>query len=121
MSDIKSIAPKDWAKFLEDFSFRNNNRRARFQIFKGSNTEEEKQESFLEDISLREESDSKTVVVTRIDRTKENAEKIHDRITNVTGLAVQYDVDGSESVLEISDQEKELVLLRFESKIDGVS
>lgn len=118
MTNIKQIEPKDWAGFLEDFSTRNNNRRARFQIFKGNNSEEERQESFLEEISLKNEN---TVVVTRIDRTKENADKFHDTITNVSGIAVQYDVDGSESVLEITDREKELVLLRFESMVDGVS
>jgi hypothetical protein len=121
MSNIKQIARADWQSFLEDFSLRNNNRRARFEVFKGINSEEERQEYFLEDISLKDENESKTIAVTRIDRTKPNTEKIHDKITNVTALAVQYDVDGSESVLEISDAEKELILLRFESKVDGVS
>lgn len=121
MSDIKQIGYTDWQSFLEEFSLRNNNRRARFEVFKGANSEEERQEYFLEDISIKDEDNSKTIVVTRIDRTKPNAEKIHDKITNVTGVAVQFDVDGSENVLEITDAEKELILLRFESKIDGVS
>lgn len=118
MTNIKQIQPIDWAEFLQEFSAANNNRRARFQIFRGNNSEEERQEAFLENISLQDEN---TVVITRIDRTKENAEKFHDQITNVTGIAVQYDTDGSESVLEIMDKEKELILLRFESKVDGVS
>lgn len=120
MSEIKHIAPNNWAKFLEEFSMRNNHRRARFQIFKGNKADEEKQESFLEDIALKNE-DGNTIVVTRIDRTEANAKKIHDRITNVIGLAVQYDTDGSEDALEITDKENELVMLRFESKVDGVS
>ncbi len=121
MSNIKQIEPKDWQIFLEQFSSRNYNRRARFQVFKGHGSNEEAQESHLEDVSLQQESDSRTVVVTRIDRTKANASKIHHRITNVRGIAVQYDTDGSEDMLEISDIENELVMLRFESRVDGVS
>lgn len=121
MSDIKQIEPNDWVKFLEDFSTENNNRRARFQVFQGNRANEEGQESFLENISLNDENNSKTIVVTRIDRTEANSEKIHDTITNVTGIAVQYDTDGSIDALEISDKEGELVMLRFESKVDGVS
>lgn len=121
MSDIKQIEPNNWNQFLQDFSARNNNRRARFQIFHGNQADEEGQESFLEEISLKDENNSKTIVVTRIDRTETSAEKFHDKITNVTGIAVQYDTDGSEDALEITDKEKELVMLRFESKVDGVS
>ena len=121
MSEIKQIEPKDWKEFLEEFSTRNNNRRARFQIFKGRETEEESQESHLEEVSIKSEGSSQTVVVTRIDRTKAEANKIHDTITNVRGIAVQYDTDGSEDVLEISDTENELISLRFESKVDGAS
>lgn len=119
MSRIKQISQNDWGKFLEEFSMRNNSRRSRFEIFQGNNTEEERQEYFFEDISLRENGD--TIVVTRIDRTEANAGKIHDTITNVKGLAVQFDVDGSEDALEIVDTENELIMLRFESKVDGVS
>ena len=121
MSEIKQIEPKNWEDFLTDFSTRNNNRRARFQIFKGRNANEESQEAHLEDISIKADGSSQTIVVTRTDRTNANAAKIHDSITNVRGIAVQYDTDGSEDVLEISDTENELILLRFESKVDGVS
>lgn len=121
MSEIKQIEPGNWEKFLEEFSERNNNRRARFQIFKGRNTENEAQEAHLEDISLKTEGGSKTIAVTRIDRTKGDGEKIHDTITNVVGIAVQYDTDGSEDVLEITDKENELISLRMESKVDGAS
>lgn len=119
MSEIKQIEPNDWKEFLEDFSTRNNHRRARFQIFKGHEADEEREEAFFEDISLKDEG--KTIVVTRIDRTEANAHKIHDTITNVIGIAVQYDTDGSEDALEITDKEGELVMLRFESRVDGVS
>lgn len=117
MSEIKQIAPDNWANFLEEFSTRNNNRRARFQVFKGRNTENEAQESHFEEVSLKDG----TITVTRIDRTKGDGEKNHDTITNVVGIAVQYDTDGSEDVLEITDKENELISLRFESKVDGAS
>lgn len=119
MSEIKQIEPNSWKQFLEEFSSRNNNRRARFQIFKGAGADEEKEEAFFEDISLKDENT--TIVVTRIDRTEANAKKFHDTITNVIGIAVQYDTDGSEDALEITDKEGELVMLRFESRVDGVS
>lgn len=121
MSEIKQIEPDNWKKFLEEFSTRNNNRRARFQIFKGRETENEAQESHLEDVSLKKENNSSTIIVTRIDRTKGDGEKIHDTITNVIGIAVQYDTDGSEDVLEITDKENELISLRMESRVDGAS
>lgn len=117
MSDIKQIAPENWAEFLREFSARNNNRRSRFEIFKGRDLEEEKQESFLEEVTI----ENNTITVTRLDRTEAKVRKIHDTITNVTGISVQYDRDGSESGLEINDKENELILLRFESRIDGVS
>ena len=121
MTQKKQIAPSNWKEFLEDFSTRNNNRRARFQLFKGNNSEEEAQEAHFEDVSIHSEGNSQTLTVVRIDRSEENADKIHDRVTNVTGIAVQYDTDGSEAALEINDKEDELVVLRFESKVDGVS
>ena len=65
--------------------------------------------------------DKKSVEVTRIDRTNANSEKKHDTITNVRGIAVQYDTDGSEDALEITDNQNTLVSLRFESKVDGAS
>ena len=61
------------------------------------------------------------VAVVRIDRSKTDAEKMHDTITNVIGIAVQYDTDGSEDALQITDKENELISLRFESRVDGVS
>lgn len=118
MSEIKQIEPNNWAKFLEEFSTRNNNRRARFQVFKGGSAQEEPQEAHFEEARL--ESDS-TLVVTRVDRTKGDGEKVRDTVTNVIGVAVQYDTDGSEDALEITDRENELIMLRFESRVDGAS
>ncbi|MGI8469931.1 MAG: hypothetical protein ACR2N3_15940 [Pyrinomonadaceae bacterium] len=121
MSVIKQISPDDWTKFLEEFSTRNNNRRARFQVFKGSAAQEEPQEAHLEEVFLKDDTGGKTLVVTRIDRTNGDGEKTHDTIEDVRGIAVQYDTDGSEDALEITDGENELIMLRFESRVDGVS
>ena len=122
MSEIKQIEPKNWATFLEEFSTRNNNRRARFDVYRGDgNTEEERIEAHFEDASLKENGDQHEVVIIRIDRSKTDVEKMHDTITNVIGISVQYDTDGSEDALQITDRENELISLRFESKVDGAS
>ena len=71
MSEIKQIEPKNWATFLEEFSTRNNNRRARFDVYRGDgNTEEERIEAHFEDASLKENGDQHEVVIIRIDRSK---------------------------------------------------
>ncbi len=119
MSEIKQIEPKNWKTFLEKFSTRNNNRRARFDVYRGDgNVEEERIEAHFEDASLKENGD---VVIVRLDRSKTDVEKMHDTITNVVGISVQYDTDGSEDALQITDRENELVSLRFESNVDGAS
>lgn len=119
MSEIKQIEPQNWEQFLEEFSTRNNNRRARFDVYRNDGeAEEELSEAHFEDASLKDSGD---VVVVRIDRSKADAEKMHDTITNVVGIAVQYDTDGSEDALQITDKENELISLRFESKVDGAS
>ena len=118
MSEIKQIEPKNWETFLEEFSTRNNNRRARFDVYRNDGeAEEELSEAHFEDASLKNDE----VVIIRIDRSKPDAEKMHDTITNVVGIAVQYDTDGSEDALQITDRENELISLRFESKVDGAS
>ena len=122
MSEIKQIEPNNWATFLEEFSTRNNNRRARFDVFRrGGSTEEERQESHFEAASLKGSGNKTAVVVVRIDRSKTEAGKMRDTITDVVGIAVQYDTDGSEDALQITDRENELISLRFESKVDGAS
>lgn len=121
MSKIEQINPANWDDFLKEFSIRNNDRRARFQIFKGGEVENEGQEYHFEDASLKQNGGEHDLVVIRIDRAKAEAHKIKDTITNVSGIAVQYDTDGSEDVLEITDKENELISLRFESKVDGAS
>ena len=122
MSEIKQIEPSEWESFLSEFAARNNNRRARFDVYRADGTtEDEGEESHLEDVRLKTDGNSKTVEIIRIDRSHRNTGKTHDTITNVRGVAVQYDTDGSEDALEITDDENTLISLRFESKVDGVS
>ena len=122
MSKIIQIEPVNWEEFLRMFAARNNNRRARFDVFRMRGAvEQESREEHLEDIVLKTNGHAKSVEVIRIDRSKKNAEKTRDVITNVRGIAVQYDTDGSENVLEITDDQNTLISLRFESKVDGVS
>ncbi len=118
----KIIEPANWEKFLQEFSERNNNRRARFDIFRADGTvEEEGSEGHFEDASLKHNGKASNVEVIRIDRAHSNAEKTKDVVTNVRGITVQYDTDGSEDILEITDDQNTLISLRFESKIDGAS
>jgi hypothetical protein len=122
MSEIKQIEPGNWEEFLRDFATRNNDRRARFDVYRsGGETEDEGQESHLEDVWLKTDGNAKSVEIVRIDRTGGSAEKTHDVITNVRGISVQYDTDGSEDALEITDDQNTLISLRFESRVDGVS
>ncbi len=118
----KMIAPDEWENFLTEFADRNNNRRARFDVFRsGETVQEESIEAHLEGAKLISDGDAKNVEIIRIDRSDANAEKIKDTVTNVRGITVQYDTDGSEDALEITDNQNTLVSLRLESKIDGNS
>ena len=51
----------------------------------------------------------------------EDAPPMTDAIENVQRITVQFDTDGSESVLELTDEKNTLFSLRFESKVDGAS
>lgn len=118
----KIISPKYWKSFLEEFSERNNDRRARFDLFKADGQiMEEDEEAYFEEARLEQNDDQKNVVIVRISRAEANADKVKNEVTNVRGVAVQYDTDGSEDVLEITDDQNTLINLRFESKVDGVS
>lgn len=117
----KNIDPEKWKSFLEEFSVRNNNRRARFELFKRGEAIEEQEEASFEEARLEGSGNNRNVVVVRIDRGNKNAEKIEDEITNIRGIAVQYDTDGSEDALEFTDDQNSLISLMFESKVDGVS
>ena len=47
--------------------------------------------------------------------------EIVDQLENIRGIAVQYDTDKSEDVLEFTNDQNELTSLRLESRVDGVS
>jgi len=118
----KQISPDKWEKFLYEFSARNANRRARFNIFFSSGeTVEEAEEGHLESVALNRNGDKTQVIVKRADKTSENEETMTDTIENVRGVTVQIDTDGSEDILEITDVKNTLFSLRFESKVDGAS
>lgn len=118
----KRISPNEWADFLDEFSNRNKNRRARFNIFFASGeTLEEAEEGHLESVALNKDGDESQVVVKRTDQTTAEQETMTDTIENVRDVTVQYDTDGSEDILEITDAKDTLLSLRFESKVDGAS
>lgn len=118
----KGIGENDWAEFLKEFTARNKNRRARFNIFYASgDTVEEAEEGHLESVSLNKNGDEAQVIVERTDQTTENQETMTNTIENVRFITVQYDTDGSEDILEITDAKNTLLSLRLESNVDGAS
>lgn len=118
----KQISPDNWEKFLREFSARNTNRRARFNIFFSSGeTVEEAEEGHLESVALSKNGGKTQVVIKRADQTSEDEETMTDTIERVRGVTVQIDTDGSEDILEITDEKNTLFSLRFESKVDGAS
>lgn len=117
-----AVSAENWEEFLKEFVGRNKDRRARFDVFKeNGEIEEEGQEAHLGNIILTSDGNAKNVEVIRTDLGDADAEKITVLVTNVRGVIVQYDTDGSEAVLEFIDDQNTLISLRFESKVDGVS
>lgn len=117
-----AVSSENWEEFLTEFVKRNKDRRARFDVYtEDGEIEEEGQEAHLEDITLKSDGDTNNVEVVRTDLGDADAEKITVLVTNVRGIRVQYDTDGSENVLEFIDDQNTLISLRFESNVDGVS
>lgn len=106
---------------MKEFSARNHNRRARFELFNIGDRSEETQESHLENIVLKKTGNQAQLIVTRIDTSGKENRIVTDTLDNVHGLAVQLESDGSENVLEVSDNKGNLAMLRFESTVDGAS
>ncbi|MBA3692194.1 MAG: hypothetical protein H0W77_01965 [Acidobacteria bacterium] len=107
---------------MQEFSARNTNRRARFNIFFSSGkTVEEAEEGHFKSVALDKNGNKTQVIVKRTDQTSENEETMTDTIENVRGITAQIDTDGSEDILEITDEKNTLFSLRFESKVDGAS
>jgi hypothetical protein len=118
----KMIEPDKWEDFLKGFSERNRQRRARFNVFfRSGETVEEGEEGHLQNIVLRKDEGKAHVTIERADRSSEKEEMMTDTIENVRGVAVQYETDGSENILEITDERNTLISLRLESKLDGNS
>ena len=117
----RTIEPEDWENFLKDFSERNVERRARFEVFSRDEVNEESREAHLKKISL-EKNDGKTqIVIKRADTSDAEPRTMVDQFENVREIHVQYEVDGSENILEITDEKGIQINLRFESKLDGAS
>ena len=113
-----AIEPQEWLNFLNAFSNRNHGRRARFEVFgpRGS-VGEEVQEAKFKSASI----DNHTITVKRIDKTETAENVMNDEFQNIRGVAVQYDIDGSEVMLELTDNKGGMTVLHFESRVDGDS
>ena len=117
MTIVKMIEPQEWRTFLDGFTERNRGRRARYEFFTHGNVFEEDEEARFESVSI----DGNSVTVKRKHpRLGEEAE-IVDNLQDIRGIAVQYDTDNSEDVLELTNERNEMTSLRLESRVDGVS
>lgn len=122
MTTINGIAQNEWAEFLQAFSRRNLNRRARFQFFEGVNVREEEQEGHLESVAVETDGDhAPRVIVKRRDESGAEPQEMLQMIPHVRRISVQYDTDDSEDALEIEDSHNVMIMLRMESKVDGAS
>ena len=112
--DKKVIPPDEWSRFVEEFSERNRGRRARFEAFAEGTVTEEDEEAVFESLSM----DGGTVTVRRTIRTH-GEQPITDELTDIHGLTVQLDSDGSDNTIEFTDDNGDLAVLHFESMVDG--
>ena len=110
----KVVPPDEWGKYLEEFSVRNRGRRARFEAFAGGIVTEEDEEAVFDSASM----DNNTAKVRRLNRTH-NDEPINDELTDIRGLTVQLDSDGSDNTIEFLDSNGDMAVLHFESMVDG--
>ncbi len=92
MTQKSTITPATWLDFLSDFTDRNRGRRARFEIFSPGSSAEEQQEGHFESATI-----SDNVVTIQRSYESQGEQKImSDDITDVHGITVQLDTDGSE-------------------------
>lgn len=117
MTLVKAVEPQEWETFLSAFTGRNHGRRARFEIFSRGKFSEEEQEGCFESVSI----DGHTVVVKRSYTKQQRRAIMTDELKNIRGVAVQYDTDKSENMLEFTNDKNELTTLHFESMVDGDS
>jgi hypothetical protein len=117
MTMIKAIDRENWDNFLADFTERNRGRKARFEIFSRGDFSEEEQEARFESAG----ADGKTVTISRSYTNRGEPATMTDTLENIRGIAVQYDVDNSEDMLEFTNDKNELTTLHFQSMVDGDS
>jgi hypothetical protein len=115
--DKKIIAPDEWNEYLADFSTRNNGRRARFEAFSRGSVAEEDEEAVFDSVAIA----NSLVTVKRIVTADDVNAPITDEIPGVHGIAVQLDSDGSDNTMEFMDTNGDLIVLHFESMVDGES
>lgn len=114
----KQIEPNNWSSFLEDFSARNKDRRARFELFHhDGDVREEEQEAHFQSAEL----EGRTVTVTRTDTSGHTPVELIIHLPDVHGISVQLDTDDSEDTLEFTNHKGDMTVLHFESKVDGDS
>ncbi len=111
----KTIDPSEWNDFLSEFSDRNTGRRARFEAFTSDGVAEEDEEASFQSVSI----DDGVVTIDRV--TAEGGKTITDRLENIHGITVQLDWDESENTMEFMDSNGDMVVLHFESRVDGGS
>ncbi len=117
MTMIKAVEPQEWAAFLSAFSERNRGRRARFEIFSHGDFAEEEQEASFERASI----EGHTVTIERSYDQHGSPKTMSDDLVDIRGIAVQYDTDESEDMLEFTNDKNQLTTLHFESRVDGDS
>ena len=104
----KAIDPENWHTFLTEFSARNKDRRARFELFHhAGEVREEEQEAHFDGASV----DGDTVTVKRIDRSGIEPRTLSLPLPNIHGISVQYDTDGSEDTIEFTNQNGDMTVL----------
>lgn len=114
----KQIDPQNWQSFLSEFSERNRDRRARFELFHhAGDVREEEQEAHFESASVN----GRTVTIKRIDRSGREPHEVSLNVPDVHGVAIQEDDDGSEAALQLTNHNGDMTVLHFESMHDGDS
>lgn len=115
--DKKIIPPDEWTEYLADFSSRNQGRRARFEAFDRGGVAEEDEEAVFESVSVA----NSAATVRRIVRADDANAPITDEIYDVRGISVQLDSDGSDNTMEFMNSDGDVIVLHFESAVDGDS
>ncbi|MGH7782986.1 MAG: hypothetical protein ACREO5_03985 [Candidatus Binatia bacterium] len=118
MTVKKLIEPSTWPEFLTQFSERNRDRRARFELFRrDGEVAEESREGHFDGATV----DGRIVTIKRTYETSGESKTMSDELHDTHGIEVQYDTDGSEDTIEFTDHKGDMTVLHFESRVDGDS